>query len=446
MLVRMLVIVIVSCITTVIYLKTPYILLLVSCLLFLFLMIVETLAYSRRSNHQIVQYLSTLESGSYNSVFAEEYSQGMSEFGHQLIKIFEKVHQTKQKLALEKQYYEAFLYQVPSAIFTVSDTQQVTLHSKWALRLFKEWQVESVDDLKKYSDELFTAVAVAPTGKKSVITFQSNDSKKRLVLTSGEVKSSETNIKVFSLIDVESEIEFAKVQAWHELMSVLTHEITNSISPITSLAETSNILLDDLLHSLRENSGYLVQDDFLDFKRALSAIESKASSLQDFANSYKSLRLNGTPQLVESGMKELVYRALSSVEQKYIESGVVLQHSFPEKELYTRIDPSLIEQVLLNLFQNAQEELSNSNASDKLVKLSMDKDGNNILLKVEDNGRGIEKEDFERIFIPYYTSKDSGTGVGLAMAKQIILAHGGELKVSRSSLGGASFSILLKSC
>lgn len=446
MLVRILVIVIVSCITTIIYLKTSYILLLVSCLLFLFLMIVETLAYSRRSNHQIVQYLSTLESGSYNSVFAEEYNQGMSEFGHQLIKIFEKVHQTKQKLAIEKQYYEAFLYQVPSVIFTVSDTQQVTLHSKWALRLFKEWQVESVDDLKKYSDELFTAVAVAPTGKKSVITFQSHDSKKRLVLTSGEVRSSETNIKVFSLIDVESEIEFARVQAWHELMSVVTHEIANSISPITSLAETSNILLDDLLHNLKENSGYLVKDDFLDFKRALSAIEAKASSLQDFANRYKSLRLNGTPQLIEYGMKDLVYRTLSSVEQKYVEAAVVIQHSFPEKELYTRIDPSLIEQVLLNLFQNALEELSNSNAVDKVVKLSMDKDGNNILLKVEDNGRGIKKEDFERIFIPYYTSKDSGTGVGLAMAKQIILAHGGELKVSRSSLGGAAFSISLKSC
>jgi two-component system nitrogen regulation sensor histidine kinase NtrY len=256
---------------------------------------------------------------------------------------------------------------------------------------------------------------------------------KQLAVRCSEFKLDDRHYKLVTLQNIKYEMEAQEVESWQKLIRVLTHEIMNSVAPITSLSST--------LHGLVKNQKL---DDTKDSALAknlitgLDAINTRSYSLQTFTESYQNLTHLPKPKFkiesVEALLKETKLLFKSVVDEQHIKINLVcsddLEHLF---------DKSMISQVLVNLVKNSIEALANK----KHGVISMKAFSNNGLLEilVSDNGQGIDEKYLNDIFVPFFTTKESGSGIGLALSRQIMHLHNGSLKVSSQPESGTAFKL-----
>ncbi len=242
-------------------------------------------------------------------------------------------------------------------------------------------------------------------------------------------------VRLLTLQNIHPELQRKELDAWRNLTRVLRHEIMNSVTPIVSLIET----MQDILHnSQSENPS---RADLADLTEALDVVGSRSRALMDFVQAYRSFSAVPEPKPEPIAAKKLLDHVAQLVNADQRSGTPVLIQAFVQPEtLVLQADAGQIEMVLLNLVKNAREALQQAEIPEKRITLRAGADDKNRpFIEVEDNGPGIAPDLLEEIFIPFFTTKAGGTGVGLSISQQIMQLHGGDLRVSTSTGGGARF-------
>jgi signal transduction histidine kinase len=245
------------------------------------------------------------------------------------------------------------------------------------------------------------------------------------VLTT-ELKIGGRSFKIISLQDIHGELEAREVEAWQNLIRVLTHEIMNSATPISSLATTAAELLAEARE--RPQTDGSLDSAIDDAQDAVETIAKRSSGLVRFVESYRRLTRLPQPTLRRLAVDDLLSRVVQLMNPELERRGIAVSQSVAPRNLEIVADPDLLEQVLINLLRNALDALAAASNPQIRVRAEIDAGGHPVIA-VEDNGHGMDEQVRQNIFVPFFTTKQNGTGIGLSLVRQIMRSHHGSVGV-----------------
>ena len=247
------------------------------------------------------------------------------------------------------------------------------------------------------------------------------------------VRLREQRYTLVSLQNIRSELEEKEMEAWQKLIRVLTHEIMNSVTPISSLASTAAGMLDH-----RDNPDQQPAEMSDDLKGALHTIEKRSQGLLHFVDAYRSLTLIPKPRFRIISIADLFRHVEQLFRAELSSNRVAFTANADPDTLELNADPELIEQVLINLIKNSLHAVQEKDQRSIALSARLDR-GGSISVEVADNGSGISKEVQEKIFVPFFTTKQNGSGIGLSLSRQIMRMHGGTITCRSQEGEGAVF-------
>lgn len=354
---------------------------------------------------------------------------------------FNEVNRTIKEINLQNEaqfvYLQKILEMVDIGIIAYNlDTGDVL----WMNNSFKEIidfpSFKNIRFVERRQPEMYNAVFETYNREPNSITIALQNEQIKVLISDTIFQVNEDAFKLVVLQNIDSTLNKNESEAWKKLLSVMTHEIMNSIAPISSLADT---LQRNIQYNLEHPDENLLELE--DLNSGIKTIKSRSQGLLKFAKTYRSLskvtHLNLEKTKVAELFKNIELLMAPSIKAKNIE----IEFSFSSKRLELDIDVHLIEQVLINLILNARDACQN--VENPLIRVIGTLNQNRqIVLKVYDNGVGIPKEIMENIFVPFFTSKATGSGIGLSLCKQIMLLHKGKILVNSKEGEGTVFSLI----
>jgi signal transduction histidine kinase len=231
-------------------------------------------------------------------------------------------------------------------------------------------------------------------------------------------------------------LEYQELESWQKLIRVLTHEIMNSVTPISSLSNAINDTFNET-NGKKTELQKISDDDFEDIISSLKTIENRSKGLLKFVSSYKQLTKIPKPDIKEVNLTELVNHCHTLLKQKFKELNIHFTFNNSKEEFNCFADYDLIEQVMINLLLNAIDAVKNQEKPQ--ITVGIKNELNKYKINIKDNGKGIEPEEIEKIFIPFYTTKKEGSGIGLSLSRQIMRLHKGNIQVNSEQGKGTEF-------
>ena len=267
-----------------------------------------------------------------------------------------------------------------------------------------------------------------------------DDKVTQLSVFATEFKMQNESYTLVSLQDISSELEEKEIESWQKLIRVLTHEIMNSITPISSLAQTVREIMIYEAHdqiTLRK----LEQDDVDNIANALNTIQRRSQGLLNFVELYRNLTRIPRPNFRYVSVKELILRVRQLMLPRFENDNIMFHLLIDPEQLMLTIDPDLIEQVIINLLLNACDAVKEVEQS--WIKLeALSNINGRVTIEIKDNGSGITPDLLDKIFMPFFTSKRDGSGIGLSLSRQIMHLHKGTISVKSNPGHGATFTLI----
>lgn len=345
---------------------------------------------------------------------------------------FNQINDTYKEISMDKeiqhQYLDRVINMLNSAIiFYQLDSGKVLWVNDAFKQLFHMPHLGNISALKKKHEELYEKTMRLDVGQQQMESVQSKKGKIKLLIQSSSFETQDAVFRIVVYQNINEAMDETETKAWQKLLRVLTHEIMNSIAPISSLAETLNGRLNH----------FRGQEDIEDLKVGISTIQRRSQGLLHFAKSYRMINKVDEPLLAPISAAQLfehIYQLLEpTILQKNVDVDIILKNT----RLVLHADVNLIEQVIINLMLNAIDAVKlNDNPYISLSAIEAD---GKIQVRIEDNGIGIPSDLQEQIFTPFFTTKKTGTGVGLTLSKQIMLLHKGTIFVNSEEGKGSVF-------
>jgi two-component system, NtrC family, nitrogen regulation sensor histidine kinase NtrY len=315
---------------------------------------------------------------------------------------------------------------------------RIGIYNRAAKRYLNVQNPRQLSSLETMNDEIFKIVNTIKPGQEILHKMIIDNLLQSILVKATELKFESNVIKLVSFQDITSELDKKELDSWQRLIRVLTHEIMNSISPITSLTTVISG------YFRKKDNGNMVQLENIDHQivsktlSGLNTIEETGKGLLDFVDKYRSLTSLPKPDLSNFTIDSL-FRKCKLLMESNISNNIKIIASVHPEDLALVADYAQVEQILINLIKNAAEALTSmKNGTIHLESFSAD-DG--ILIQVEDNGIGISGDILEDIFVPFYTTKENGSGIGLSLSKQIMQNHGGTISVNSFPNKGSKFTL-----
>ena len=359
----------------------------------------------------------------------------------ELHKGFNEVNKTIHEINKEKEAQHLYLKKILELINTgIIAYNLESGEVLWINDAFKKTlsipSLKNIQFVEKRNPKLFNTIFSKNHANDDSITVTIEDEKTKLLIASSIFQIQEVSYKLIVLQNIESTLTQNETDAWKKLLSVMTHEIMNSIAPISSLTET---LQTKVQQSIKDPINH--QIDMNDLDTGIESIKKRSEGLLKFAKTYRSLnkitKLNLSKILVIKLFENIKTLMLPSLENKNIE----LHFEIENLNLAVEMDTYLIEQVLINLILNAVEACKEIKHPKIILSAQKNINGQPII-KIKDNGKGIPIEIMEDIFVPFFSTKKSGSGIGLSLCKQIILLHKGKIQVKSIENKGTSVSLV----
>jgi len=364
---------------------------------------------------------------------------GFDELGEVFTDILENLRQLRSEQEADRRRLKALVEHVPVPLLSIHQDDSITLHNNAARRLFGATAVSRVSDLLQFGPGFHRAVVETVPGNRELVTFVHDGMEQQMTLASSEVVVDTSQELLISLQDIQSELDFKQAEAWQDLVRVLTHEIMNSITPISSLARTAADLSDDLVARLDDKSH--VKDDVLDLQSAVTTVARRSDSLTQFVNSYRQLTRLAPPEKDWIPIADLFDHVGKLAVAEWSDDRVQLNTQSTPNGLQVLADRDLLEPILLNLLRNAWQATTEIAAPRISLTAKLNRRGH-VVIEVGDNGPGVAAEISRKIFVPFFTTKKTGSGVGLALTRQVMIAHRGYVTLGESESGGAKFSLI----
>lgn len=297
--------------------------------------------------------------------------------------------------------------------------------------------VKNINWLKKQNESLFNELLNIPLNESILMTIHAV---KQTIKTMTSASIFQTGGKTYKLIafhNVSATLEEAESSAWKGLLNVMTHEIMNSVVPVSSLSDT----LKRKVHSFREATPDMLNPDLEDMEFALETIHRRSEGLLRFAETYRSLSQKIIPDMKLYNLYELINSVHFLMNPSMEQKGISFSYKTDSPGVMVKMDRDLIEQVIINFVTNATYAVSDKKTPHIYLFSGKDAEGHPYIT-VADNGNGIPDDIREKIFIPFFSTKKNGNGIGLSISREIVKLHNGKLHVQSQEKEGSAFTIL----
>jgi two-component system nitrogen regulation sensor histidine kinase NtrY len=395
-----------------------------------FLILYQVFALVRfveRTNQYLSRFFLAIKYGDFSQTFSgKELGGSFRELVTAFDEVMDKVRQTRSEKEEHYRYLQTIVRHVGIGLLAFKADGSVDLINTAAKRMLRLARLKNIQSLSSFSPSLMDTLFSLKAGEKALVKIPEQDLE--LALHAAEFRLKDQKYTLVSLQNIQSELQEKEMEAWQTLIRVLTHEIMNSMTPITSMAAT----IIDLLSSIKEKNGENIDaETIIDIADALKTIHKRSLGLTDFVAAYRNLTLIPKPKFKIFPINELFNRIEKLMENKLRKKDIAFHWSVEPQSLELTADPGLIEQVLINLVLNAADAFTgvkNSN-SPRIQLFASLEDNGKIIVSVTDNGPGIVKEAISKVFIPFYSTKKKGSGIGLSLSRQIMKLHKGSITV-----------------
>lgn len=403
------------------------------------LLIYELWSFLNRINREVLRFLSSVRYADFSQSFEfEDSGSRFAELGEAFTSILEKFKNLRMTQEAELIYLRAMVNHIPVPLITVKEDGSILLLNNAARRFFGTPQPTKISDLKQFGENFYEQLLTCRAGEKSVVKISLDGVDTQLSLGLMEVTGTAGTEKLFSLQDIGEELEFTQLKAWQDLVRVLTHEIMNSITPVASLAQTSSDIADDVMQGLEEN--HPQKGNIEKISSAAATMSRRAGNLMEFVTNFRQLTRLPKPNKQITRIRDLFDHVMQIARANDLNRKIKLIAEVNPSGLEFNIDPEQIEQALINLLNNAEQALAGKQDGEIKLLAGLNQKGR-VSIEVTDNGPGIKEDIISKIFVPYFTTRPEGSGIGLALTRQIMAYHGGFIRASSLENGGASFKM-----
>jgi two-component system, NtrC family, nitrogen regulation sensor histidine kinase NtrY len=400
--------------------------------------------FVERTNRDITGFLESIRHSDFTQRFPEKA--GDQTYSH-LYKSFNEISDSFLKIKADKQahylYLQAIVEHIGIGILSFDVDGNVLLLNHVAKELLHQPHFTNIKTLDRVSEELLEVLQRIGNNEKALITLKHNHDQLLLSVHATVLVSQGKSIKIVSLHNIQAELEEQEVQTWQKMIRVLTHEIMNSMTPVISLTSTVNGILEEEMQA-RQAGEPISEEALEDIQDGLKTIERRTTGMLHFVKNYRRLMRLPLPELQTISINNLL-RDVHTLLKPYFETAhVELSTYLAPSDITLEADPEQLEQVLINLLKNAMEACSQrAEPSVEVVAYADDASKYKVRIEVRDNGAGIPDEVLDRLFIPFYTTKKQGSGIGLSLSKQIMRQHGGSIRVKSKAGGPTVFTLQL---
>lgn len=405
------------------YNVTPFLLIVV-----LVLQVISLIRYVERTNRYITTFLESIRYSEFTRNFQIE---GLGSNYDKMKEAFNSVIEEFQHIRSEKEehyhYLQNVIQHIGIALLAFGQDGEVILINNSAKRLFQVHYLKTLDALRDSHAALVDTMEVLKSGERKLLKMSENENNLQLAVYATEFKMRGKAIKLVSIQNIQNELEEQEMLAWQKLIRVLTHEIMNSITPIASLTTTVTEILKDI--DTTDDVPQEIDDEtIIDIRNALTTIHRRSVGLMHFVQSYRNLTHIPKPVFNIVTIHEMFHNIEMLMAEDLRRGKVEFMSTVLPQSLTITADENLIEQVLINLIKNSIHALEGRNDAKILLRAFMGPRGR-VIAQVIDNGAGIHPDALEKIFIPFFTTKQKGSGIGLSLSRQIMRLHGGTMTV-----------------
>jgi two-component system, NtrC family, nitrogen regulation sensor histidine kinase NtrY len=391
-----------------------------------------------QSNKSIASFLDSISFDDLTASFRTDSSDPyVQRFHEELNEALTKLRSSRQEKDTEYLFYKNIVMHVGIGLIIFNDqTRKIEIFNSAARKLLKVNHAETIDDFREVNGTLVDVFVRLKTGGRELTRLKIGEDIIQLSIYAIELTLRGENMKLISLQNIQSELEEKEMEAWQNLVRVLTHEIMNSVTPISSLAGTME---DEIRNHIKNNSDNPIDNDQLaDIHLSLQTISKRSENLIQFVKEFRSLTHIPKPKPQSFLVCTLLDEITMLYKKEMAEKAIRLKVEIDPPDLTITADRGLVEQVLINLVKNAAQAFDEQ--ADKQITISAyNNEKMRPVIAVKDNGTGIDPEALEKIFIPFFTTKKSGSGIGLSLSRQIMRQHQGTLSVKSVVGEGTEF-------
>lgn len=371
-----------------------------------------------RNIRKIAFMLDAIDNNDYAFKYSvERHSEQDCLVNETLNRITQILFQAKAEAAQRERYYELILNSVNTGILSIDERGNVYQTNQEALRLLGISIFTHVRQLERVDSRLANLLGQIQPGEKQQLSFNNERGMVHLSFRVSEIVLQEKKIRIIALNDINNELDEKELDSWMRLTRVLTHEIMNSITPITSLSDT--------LLSLEDASRE-------EIRNGLEVISSTGKGLISFVESYRKFTHLPTPQPTLFYVRKLSERMMRLARHQYDSPNISIRLSVEPDDLIIYADENLISQVILNLLKNAMQAIGPGQPDGQILIRAYCGNDDTVFIEISNNGPAIPPEEAEHIFIPFFTTKSDGSGIGLSISRQIMRLSGGTLSLRQS--------------
>lgn len=378
------------------------------------------------TNTELSRFLEAIRHADYSQRFdMKDTGSGFTELGTTFDHILKQFQAERIDQDEHIKHLKAILDNVPVPLLSVHKDEQITLWNHAARRLFGNYKVHNTHDLTHLNPS-FSAILASPGAKeKHLISLNLDGMTLQLSISVSHITTTQGKEMLLAMQDIGTELDNRQQESWQDLVRVLTHEIMNSITPVSSLAKTAADLIKETKTQYASEAG--LKDDLADIEDAVTTVAKRSDNLMQFVTSYRKLTRLPVPVKkrlpLQETLAQIITLVQSGTENKYVDFML----SVTPDDLQLNADKEQLEQMFINLLTNALQATKDRPSPVISIQASVNK-RNKVVINITDNGTGIPEDVLPNIFVPFFTTRREGSGVGLALTRQIMLAHGGSVQ------------------
>jgi two-component system nitrogen regulation sensor histidine kinase NtrY len=405
--------------------------------------VVELIRFMNRTNRDLLRLFTSLEHGdfavTFQQGFREKSFRDLEESFNRIAEVYDKV-----KIEKEAQYHllNTIVNNVNAGILAIDSGDDISLINPACEKILGLQGVKTWKAVSNANPDFYTAVETLGSYGRKLIELKSAEYNRIISIDVTSTTLLERKHRIIILQDINNEIEQKEFEAWNKLIRILTHEIMNSVTPISSLTETTRMMLEDGEGHPKKNTE--LKDEMIsDILFSLKTIEKRTNGLLDFADAYRTFSRVPQPVAAPVQVDELVSTVDRLMHEQLMRKGIQLEVIVQADLQAIAIDRGLVEQVLINLLTNSIHALSDRDQP--IIRIKAWSEPGKVIIEVNDNGHGIPEKELSHIFVPFYSTRKAGSGIGLSLSKQIMSLHGGTIRVSSKAGEGTSFLLNFRS-
>lgn len=399
--------------------------------------VIELIRFVNRTNRELAKLFLAIKHADFSITFSHgrlgRSFKALEESFTEVINAYKNV-----KIEKEAQFHflQMMVNHLQTGVISLENETNLTLINPAAERFLQVKGIRNWRIIRERNPSFTKELNVIGSNGRKLVEFKSNGETRTLSVEVTTQYILDTPYRLITLQDINSEMEQKEIEAWQKLIRILTHEIMNSVTPISSLTETMQSMLEDGKGN-HKPINEISEEAITDILFSLKTIQKRSDRLLTFIDDYRKFARTPKPAPENTDIRELFETVHALMRRQLDLQGIRLNQRIDPGITYAWLDRTLIEQVLINLITNSVHALADS--SDPKITLLAYQRENYTIIEVADNGKGIPEKELHDIFIPFFSTKKEGSGVGLSLSKQIMNLHEGKITVNSKVGKGTSF-------